>query len=94
VSVAVTMTGNVALLAIALGRGQLFPASRSLAALLGFSFGVALATWMNASLRMPWDIPREFRRLLLLELVFWQYALWSVSQSEVLRSIRLSCSLR
>jgi uncharacterized membrane protein YoaK (UPF0700 family) len=67
------MTGNVALLAIVLGRGQLFPASRSLAALLGFSFGVALATWMNASLRMPWHIPRGFRRLLLLELVFWQY---------------------
>jgi uncharacterized membrane protein YoaK (UPF0700 family) len=36
------MTGNVALLAIGIGRGQLFAASWSFAALLGFSFGVAL----------------------------------------------------
>jgi len=36
------MTGNVALLAIGISRGQLFAASWSFAALLGFSFGVAL----------------------------------------------------
>ena len=79
------MTGNVALLAIAIGRGQLIAASRSFAALLGFSFGVAVATWINASWRGPMDVGRGFRRLLLLELVFLlaSTALWSASPDPI-----------
>src|ERR671918_41811 len=42
------MTGNTALLAIALGQGQLFAAMRSLMALIGFIIGIAVATALSA----------------------------------------------
>jgi uncharacterized membrane protein YoaK (UPF0700 family) len=65
------MTGNTALLAIALGSGHLRAASRALCALIGFALGVVLATVISA----PWRAQEEdrravLRRLLPLELVF------------------------
>src|SRR5271154_6702910 len=42
------MTGNMALLALAIGRGQMLAASRSFTALLGFTLGAALATLIDA----------------------------------------------
>jgi uncharacterized membrane protein YoaK (UPF0700 family) len=73
------MTGNVALLAIAIGRGQLLTASRSVTALLGFALGVVLAAALNASGRALPDVRGGVRRLLLLELIFLLggAALWS-----------------
>jgi uncharacterized membrane protein YoaK (UPF0700 family) len=65
-----TMTGNTALLAIAIGRGTLPAASRSLCALIAFTLGVAFATVVSAPWRVDQNTRREFRRLLLLELVF------------------------
>jgi hypothetical protein len=63
------MTGNTALLAIAIGQGRLLPASRSLCALLGFTVGIVLATLLYAR----WNAqhgPRAAQvRILLLELV-------------------------
>ena len=73
------MTGNTALLAIAIGRGTFPAASRSLCALVAFALGVALATLVYA----PWGTGqngrRAFRRLLLVELLFLSgcAALWS-----------------
>jgi uncharacterized membrane protein YoaK (UPF0700 family) len=43
------MTGNTALLGLALGQGQMLAASRSLAALLGFMAGVAVGTLMRGA---------------------------------------------
>lgn len=43
------MTGNTALLGLALGQGQILAASRSLAALLGFIGGVAAGTLMRGA---------------------------------------------
>jgi uncharacterized membrane protein YoaK (UPF0700 family) len=64
------MTGNTALLAIAIGHGRLLAASRSLCALLGFALGVVLATLLYA----PWNAEQRARgaltRILLVELVF------------------------
>ncbi len=79
------MTGNTALLAIAIGRGQVLAASRSLTALLGFTLGVALATVVYASWHAQQDARRGLRRLLLLELVFLGgcAALWSASPDPV-----------
>ena len=73
------MTGNTALLAIAIGRGQLVDALHSLCALVAFSLGVAIATWVYAQQRSEEDVHRSFRRLLLLELFFLGgcAALWS-----------------
>jgi uncharacterized membrane protein YoaK (UPF0700 family) len=79
------MTGNTALLAIAIGRGQLLAASRSLCALLGFTLGVALATVLYA----PWHTHPNarcgLRRLLLLEIVFLGgcTVLWSASPDPI-----------
>ena len=42
------MTGNTALLAIAIGRGQWHAASRTFAALLGFTLGVVVATIVSS----------------------------------------------
>jgi hypothetical protein len=64
------MTGNTALLAIAIGHGRLLAAFRSLCALLGFALGVVLATLLYA----PWNAEQRARgaltRILLVELVF------------------------
>jgi len=74
------MTGNTALLAIALGRGHLLAASRSLCALLGFALGVVLAATLSGYWQAR-EIDRlgVLRRLLPLELVFLVgcAALWS-----------------
>jgi uncharacterized membrane protein YoaK (UPF0700 family) len=69
------MTGNMALLAIAIGQGDLAAAGRSLTALLGFGLGVALATLVNAA-TSQYPI-----RLLRLEIVFLVLCtmLWSAS---------------
>jgi uncharacterized membrane protein YoaK (UPF0700 family) len=64
------MTGNTALLAIALGQGHMAAAGRSLTALLGFAIGVALATLVNARRAQPSGPPIDPSRLLLLELLF------------------------
>lgn len=79
------MTGNTALLAIAIGRGQLLAASRSLCALLGFTLGVALATVIYAPWHAQQNARRGLKRLLLLELVFLGgcAALWSASPDPV-----------
>jgi uncharacterized membrane protein YoaK (UPF0700 family) len=68
------MTGNTALLAIAIGRGQMLAASRSLTALLGFIFGAALATLMDAPIQTHVHGGPFLRRLLLIEiaLVLWR----------------------
>ncbi len=62
------MTGNAALLAVAIGRGQWSAALLSLCALAAFSLGVAIATVVDASRRIE-PPTRAFQRLLLLELV-------------------------
>jgi uncharacterized membrane protein YoaK (UPF0700 family) len=78
------MTGNTALLAVAIGGGQLLAASRSLTALVGFGLGVALATAIQAA----WHVPprRDLSWLLLLELFFLVggAALWSASPEPIL----------
>lgn len=65
------MTGNMVLLAIAIGGGHLLAASRSLCALVAFMLGVLLAK----------TVVHTLRRLLLLELVFLMAGagLWSAS---------------
>src|SRR5262249_51568630 len=64
------MTGNTALLAIAIGQGRILAASRSVCSLLGFTIGVMLAALLYA----PWSVQsndrRSLTRILLLELVF------------------------
>lgn len=74
------MTGNTALLAIAIGSGHLLAASRSLCALVAFALGVVVATVISDSRRAQ-DRRVVLRRLLLLELVFLGggAALWSAS---------------
>ena len=62
------MTGNTALLAVAIGSGELLAASRSLTALVGFGLGVALATAVKAAWHVPPDARRGLSWLLLLEL--------------------------
>jgi uncharacterized membrane protein YoaK (UPF0700 family) len=73
------MTGNVALLAIAIGRGEVLAASRSFTALLAFAVGVGLATATNAARRDPARPRRGARQLLVIELVLLlgSAALWS-----------------
>jgi uncharacterized membrane protein YoaK (UPF0700 family) len=64
------MTGNTALLAIAIGQGRVLAASRSVCSLLGFSVGVMLAALLYA----PWSARpnprRSLTRILLLETAF------------------------
>ena len=61
------MTGNTALLAIAIGHGSLLAATRSLCSLIGFTLGVLLAALLQA----PGEVHgRALRRLLLIELAF------------------------
>ncbi len=73
------MTGNTALLAVAIGQGHVAAAGLSLTALLGFTFGVALATVVNAARVGHSDAPRDPSPLLLLEILFLVgcTALWS-----------------
>lgn len=76
------MTGNTALLAIAIGSGHLLAASRSLCALVGFALGVVVATVISDSRRaQEQDRRGVLRRLLPLELVFLGgcAALWSAN---------------
>lgn len=84
------MTGNTALLAIALGRGNLVAAAGSLTALVGFGLGVALATIVRQHLGSSAPEPGHLRRLLIVELVFLTGCglLWNISQ-EPLASERL-----
>jgi uncharacterized membrane protein YoaK (UPF0700 family) len=79
------MTGNTALLAVAIGDGQLVAASRSLTALLGFGLGVALATAIEAAWPVPPDPRRGLSWLLLVELLFLVgcAALWSESPKSI-----------
>ena len=60
------MTGNTALLAIAIGRRQMLPASQSLTALVGFTLGAVVAAALS-DLRDEKQSPRwRLERLLLL----------------------------
>jgi len=79
------MTGNTALLAIELGRGNIVAASRALTALLAFALGVALATKVKTSRRLKAPAHRGFSRLIILELIFLTCcaALWSASPNPV-----------
>jgi uncharacterized membrane protein YoaK (UPF0700 family) len=63
------MTGNTALIAISIGRGDLLAASRSTAALIGFVIGVAVATLLGATWLVHPDTRRTVIRLLWYELV-------------------------
>jgi uncharacterized membrane protein YoaK (UPF0700 family) len=79
------MTGNSALLAIALARGQMLPASRSLTALVGFMLGASLATLMRLLGRERQNTTRRLRSLLLMEIVLLGgcAALWTVSPDPI-----------
>jgi uncharacterized membrane protein YoaK (UPF0700 family) len=79
------MIGNTALLAVAIGRGQLYAASLSLTALLGFGLGAALATAIQAAWLVPPDARRGLSRLLLVELVSLVgcAVLWSASPKPI-----------
>ena len=63
------MTGNTALLAIAIGRAQWSGASRAFAALLGFIVGVALSTIVSSRADAAEETAPVASRSLLLELV-------------------------
>jgi len=84
------MTGNTALLAIAIGRAHWSAASRSFAALLGFTLGVVLATIASSLSRAPQETPRAVRGVLLLELVVGVTcaALWSAAADPTQRMLR------
>jgi uncharacterized membrane protein YoaK (UPF0700 family) len=73
------MTGNTALFALAMSRGDWLAASRSLSALLAFGLGVALGTLMYTSKHQSTRI--GIRWLLVLELIFLTGCsiLWSAS---------------
>ncbi len=75
------MTGNSALLAIALARGEMLPASRALTALVGFMLGASLATLTPVPGAAHENTSRRLRTLLLTEIVLLGgcAALWSVS---------------
>jgi uncharacterized membrane protein YoaK (UPF0700 family) len=64
------MTGNTALLAIAIGQGRVLAASRALCSLLGFTAGVVLAALLYAPRNTQQDGRRPLTRILLLELLF------------------------
>ncbi len=75
------MTGNTALLGIAIGHGQMLAASRSLTALFGFMAGAGLAAVIYNLVQAEAVAGGGLRRLLLLELVCLGgcTALWSLS---------------
>jgi uncharacterized membrane protein YoaK (UPF0700 family) len=60
------MTGNMALLGIALGQGHLLEAARSLAALIGFTVGSAVATLLHDTVATE---AGRLQRLILLEAI-------------------------
>ena len=62
------MTGNTALLAVAIGRGEWAAASRALCALAAFSLGVAIGAVLEAACRGEAARGRTFHRLLRIEL--------------------------
>lgn len=63
------MTGNTALLGIAIGHGKMLAASRSLTALFGFLAGAALAAAICDLVKEETQGDRAVRRLLVLEIV-------------------------
>jgi len=75
------MTGNTALLGIAIGRGQMLAASRSLTALFGFVAGAAAAALIYNLARTETRIGAGLRRLLAIEIIclFAGTVLWSLS---------------
>jgi uncharacterized membrane protein YoaK (UPF0700 family) len=79
------MTGNTALLAIALARGQMLTASRSLTALVGFMLGASLAALMYVRGGAQQNTRGRLSSLLLLEIVLLGgcAALWSVSPDPI-----------
>ncbi len=79
------MTGNTALLAIAIGHGQMLTASRSLTALLGFILGAAVATLMDAPIQTRVRSGPYLRRLLVIEIAFLSVCavLWRVSPDPI-----------
>jgi uncharacterized membrane protein YoaK (UPF0700 family) len=83
------MTGNTALLAIAIGRGHLLAASRSLTALVGFAAGVMLAVAVRDLGGGARDPQRTLRRLLLVEIVCLGgcAALWSASRASLVGDV-------
>jgi uncharacterized membrane protein YoaK (UPF0700 family) len=82
------MTGNAALLGVAIGRGELLAASRSLTALLGFMLGVAVASVIDGFGRAEPRQGRSLRRLLLAEIVLLAgcASLWGASGDPIPRS--------
>lgn len=64
------MTGNTALLGIAIGHGSLAAASQSFSALVGFILGAAAATAIGDLRGDRIPLPSVLRRLLLLEALF------------------------
>jgi uncharacterized membrane protein YoaK (UPF0700 family) len=83
------MTGNTALLAIAVGRGHLLAASRSLTALVGFALGVMLAVAVRDRGGGARDRQRTLRRLLLVEIACLGAcaALWSASRASLVGDV-------
>jgi uncharacterized membrane protein YoaK (UPF0700 family) len=83
------MTGNTALLAIAIGRGHLLAASRSLTALVGFALGVMLAVALRDLGGGARDPQRTLRRLLLVEIACLgaSAALWSASGASLVGDV-------
>jgi uncharacterized membrane protein YoaK (UPF0700 family) len=79
------MTGNTALLAIAIGRGHLAAASHSLTALLGFALGVVLGVMLRELGGEGRDPQRRLRRLLLVEIACLGgcAVLWSASRASI-----------
>lgn len=63
------MTGNTALLGIAIGKGQMLAASRSLTALFGFMIGAALAATIYNLAQRGGTAAAGLRRLLFVELI-------------------------
>jgi uncharacterized membrane protein YoaK (UPF0700 family) len=83
------MTGNTALLAIAIGRGHLLAASRSLTALVGFALGVMLAVAVRDLAGGARDPQRTLRRLLVVEIACLGAcaALWSASRASLVGDV-------
>ncbi len=77
------MTGNSALFAIALGRGELLAASRSMTALAGFALGVAAATILHTAFARDDNQEQGLLALLGLELIFLLVCatVWNLSAS-------------
>jgi uncharacterized membrane protein YoaK (UPF0700 family) len=75
------MTGNTALLAIAVGQGRTIVALRSLSALFGFMLGVALCTMIYNLADPERTERRRLRQLLLIEALFLGAcaALWTMN---------------